>query len=309
MNTFTGLQGSGSLSFVRATGDTQETEEPVRSNPTGRQLRFGVELRKLRERAGLTATGAGRLMGIKQTQVSNMEAGRVGVSAERVRALARHYGCSDQALVDALSAMTTERSRGWWEEYREILPAALLDLAEVEHHAGRLRTAVTMHIPGLLQTTDHARELLRHVVPELSPPEIEHRVSFRVKRQTVLFADDPTALVAVIHEAALRMRFGGLTVATSQLRHLLDMSERDHITLRVLPFASGSFPGSGQSVFYADGPVPPLDTVRLDQSHGPVFLDAEPLLRMYRALLDRMESVSLAPEHSRDFIHKLIHDL
>lgn len=168
MNTFTGWQGSGSLSFVRATGDSQQTEEPVRSNPTGRQLRFGVELRKLRERAGLTATGAGRLMGIKQTQVSTMEAGRVGVSAERVRALARHYGCSDQALVDALSAMTTERSRGWWEEYREILPAALLDLAEVEHHAGRLRTAVTMHIPGLLQTTDHARELLRHVVPELS---------------------------------------------------------------------------------------------------------------------------------------------
>jgi hypothetical protein len=63
-------------------------------------------------------------------------------------------------------------------------------------------------------------------------------VSFRVKRQTVLFADAPTALVAVIHEAALRMRFGGLTVATSQLRHLLDMSERDHITLRVLPFPS-----------------------------------------------------------------------
>jgi transcriptional regulator with XRE-family HTH domain len=65
----------------------------VRSNPTGRQLRFGAELRKLRERAGLTATGAGQLMGIKQTQVSNMEAGRVGVSAERVRALACHYDC------------------------------------------------------------------------------------------------------------------------------------------------------------------------------------------------------------------------
>jgi hypothetical protein len=134
-------------------------------------------------------------------------------------------------------------------------------------------------------------------------------VSFRVKRQTVLFADAPTALVAVIHEAALRMRFGGLTVATSQLRHLLDMSERDHITLRVLPSATGSFPGSGQSVFYSSGPVPRLDTVRLGQSHGPVFLDAEAQLRMYRALLDRMESVSLAPEDSRDFIHRLIHDL
>ncbi len=114
--------------------------------------------------------------------------------------------------------------------------AALLDLAEVEHHAGRLRTAVTMRIQGLLQTTDHARELLRHVVPELSHRRSSTRVSFRVKRQTsLLVADAPTALVAVIHEAALRMRFGGLTVATSQLRHLLDMSERDHITLGVLP--------------------------------------------------------------------------
>jgi len=281
----------------------------MRSNPTSRQLRFGSELRKLRERAGLSATQAGQLIGAQQSQVSNMEAGRIGVSAERVRTMACHYKCPDKALVEALADMTAGRKRGWWEEYREILPSALLDLAELEHHAEHLRTAVTAHIPGLFQTVDHARDLFRQVVPELSPPEIEHRVSFRIKRQTVLFRDPPTAQVAIIQEAALRMQFGGPAVAKAQLRHLLDLSERDHITIKVLPFAAGSFPGAGQSIFYSNGPVPQLDTVHLDQSHGPVFLDAEAQLQMYRVLLDRMESLSLGTEDSRDFVHKLIHDL
>ncbi|MFG2501565.1 helix-turn-helix domain-containing protein [Streptomyces sp. NPDC048441] len=281
----------------------------MRTNPTGRQLRLGSELRKLRERAGLTSTEAGKLLGVKQNQVSNMESGRLGMSSARVRALACHYDCSDKALIEALAAMTTERTRGWWEEYREILPAGLLDLAEVEHHATLLRTAVTVHIPGLFQTTDYAREIFRQDVPELSPPDIEHRISYRIKRQAVLFRDGPTANQAIVHEAALRMQFGGLTVTRAQLKHLVDMSEREHITIHVIPFAAGTFPGSGQSIYYSAGTVPQLDTVNLDQSHGPVFLDAEAQLAKYRVLLDRMEATALPPVKSRDFIHSIIRDL
>ncbi|WP_328450865.1 helix-turn-helix transcriptional regulator [Streptomyces sp. NBC_00386] len=281
----------------------------MRTNPTGRQLRFGTELRKLRERAGLTSTEAGQLMGIKQTQVSNMEAGRVGVSAERVQTLASHYDCLDRALIQALGAMTAQRVRGWWEEYREILPAGLLDLAELEHHAGRLRTAVTAHIPGLFQTTDYAREIFRQAVPELPPPDIEHRVSFRVKRQAVLFRSPPTPHQVIIHEAALRMMFAGSRVTREQLTYLTDMNEREHIAIHVLPFQSTVFPGSGQSIYYAEGPVPQLDTVNLDQSHGPVFLDAEAQLRKYRVLLDRMEAAALPPEQSQTFIHNILKDL
>lgn len=281
----------------------------MRTSPTGRQLRLGSELRKLRERAGLTATEAGQLLGVKQNQISNTEAGRIGVSPERVRTLAHHYKCGDPALVQALSDMAADRKRGWWAEYREILPAALLNLAEVEHHATRLRSAVTVHIPGLLQTTEHARELFRQVVPEFPPPDIEHRVSFRIKRQAVLYRDSAVPYHAVIHEAALRMQFGGPVTARAQLQHLLDMSEREHITIRVLPFTAGGFPGSGQSIFYSHGPIPQLDTVHLDQSHGPVFLDAEAQLDMYRVLLDRLDSRALAPDKSRDVIHHLIRDL
>ncbi|MEV2216346.1 helix-turn-helix transcriptional regulator [Streptomyces sp. NPDC050997] len=281
----------------------------MRSTPTGRQLRLGAELRKLRERAGLSSTQAAQLLGIKQNQVSNMEAGRHGVSPDRLRTIACSYDCSDWALVEALAAMTPDRKRGWWEEYRELLPAVLLDLAELEHHAVRLRTAVTVHIPGLFQTTEYARELFRQAVPQLPAPAVEHRVSFRVKRQAVLFRDPPTSQQVIIHEAALRMRFASATVTRDQLKYLLDMNERDNISIHVLPFDSSIYPGSGQSIYYAEGPVPQLDTVNLDQSHGPVFLDAEAQLDKYRVLLERMEAAALSPKQSHQFIHTILKGL
>ncbi|MFI6282665.1 helix-turn-helix domain-containing protein [Streptomyces sp. NPDC050988] len=281
----------------------------MRTNPTGRQLRLGAELRKLREQAGLTSTAAAQLLGMPQAQVSNMETGRLGVSAERVRTLACQYECSDKALVEAIVGLVGGRKHGWWETYREILPGPLLDLAELEHNAQSLRTTVTARIPGLLQTVDHAREIFRQAVSELSPPDIEHRVSFRIKRQEVLYRDDPTPYEAIIHEAALRMKIGGSAGSQQQLKHLLDASEREHITLRAITFEDGAYPGSGQSIFYAHGPVPELDTVHLDQSHGLTFLDAEAQLRKYRHLFEKLNAVALSPDRTRDLIHAVIHDL
>jgi DNA-binding XRE family transcriptional regulator len=106
---------------------------PLRATELRRQ-RLGTELRRLRERAGLTATQAAKLLGGNQARMSNIEAGRYGVSAECVRTPACHYECPDHDLVDALAAVTGERKRGWWEAYRDILSSELLDLAELEHH-------------------------------------------------------------------------------------------------------------------------------------------------------------------------------
>ncbi|MEU9189582.1 helix-turn-helix transcriptional regulator [Streptomyces sp. NPDC048484] len=281
----------------------------MRSNPTGRQLRLGAELRKLRGRAGLTSTEAGQLLGMKQNQISNMESGRMGVSPDRVRLLACHYDCPDKALIEALTNMTNDRRRGWWEEYREFVPSPLLDLPELEHHATSLRDSVTARIPGLLQTLDHAREIFRQAVTELTPPDIEYRLSFRIKRQSVLYRDDPTPYEAVIHEAALRMKVGGPTVARQQLQHLLDMSDRERITLRAITFDAGAYPGSGQSIHYAHGPVSQLDTVYLDQAHGLAFLDADAQLHKYRTLFDRIERITISPEKTRDLIQHVMREL
>jgi len=102
------------------------------------------------------------------------------------------------------------------------------------------------------------------------------------------------------------MRFGGPETAGGQLRHLPDMSERAHIKVLVIPFEAGSFPSSGQSILYATGPVPQLDTVQLDTEHGSELLDAPAQLERYRVVLDRMEAVALTERTSRDLIQSIV---
>ncbi|MFJ8112139.1 helix-turn-helix domain-containing protein [Streptomyces sp. NPDC096132] len=279
---------------------------PPTNNPTLRQRRLGAELRKLRERTGLTTTGAAHLLGVNQARISMIETGRTPVSADRIRTMGRAYDCSDEQLVDVLAAMTGRRTRGWWEEYRDHVPVALVDLAELEHHATALRVALLFHIPALLQTADHARALLKAVVPPMRQYEIEHRLTHRMKRQGILHRENPPPYTAVIHEAALRMGFGGPAIARAQLKHLIDMSELPHVTIRVIPFGADDFPTTGQSFDYVEGALRQLDTVQLDSHHGACeFLDAEAQLDKYREVLDRMESCSLGTTESRDFIHDL----
>jgi len=280
-----------------------------RSAPSARRIRIGVELRRLRERAGMSAAEAARALGTTPGQMSNIEANRFGVNAERVRTLARIYGCANQTLIDALADMAADRTRGWWEEYRDTLPSPFLDLAEMEHHATALRVAQVINIPGLLQTPEHARALFREAVPPLRPHEIEHRISYRVKRQVVLFRDQPVPYTAIIHEAALRMQFGGRDVTRAQLNHLVETSKQPHVTLRVIPFDGTSFPTAGHGLDYASGPVTALDTAQLDAAHGSELIDAAGKLETYRLVLDRMEQATLKPAASRELIHSIAKNL
>ncbi|GHH40491.1 helix-turn-helix domain-containing protein [Streptomyces candidus] len=280
-----------------------------RGTPTERQRRVGSELRKMRIDAGMTVEFAAGLLGVPRTNVPNMESGRVGVSAVRVRTLAANYGCSDQDYVEALVRMATTRGKGWWESYRGQLPAAILDIDEMEWHARRLRIALSVHMPGLLDTEEHARAVFEQVIPPIPRREIDIRVAHRLARQRALDKPDPPAVDLVIHEAALRMEFGGPKVARRQLEHVLKVSERDNVTVQVVPFKAGGFPGAGQSVIYAEGEVPQLDVVELDSTHGPEFLNSDMQLRKYRALLDRMHEVALSPRESHAFVRTIADQL
>jgi transcriptional regulator with XRE-family HTH domain len=278
---------------------------PPRSEPTGRQQRLGIELRKLREQARLTATQAAELLGVNPSRISNTESGRFGVSPQRVRAFASVYRCPDVELVDALAEMAGERHKGWWEQYREELPPAFLDIAELEWHAKEVRIAGVSHLPGLLQTEDHVRAIFDLTDPPLPRLQALARTSHRLKRQAVLDRADPPLLRTIIHEAALRMQFGGKETARAQLDHILNMSERDGVEVRVIPFSAAGFPGAGQSVHYISASIPQLDTVQVDAFHGPEFIDSEMQLRRYGKLLDRMEALSLSVEHSGEFIRDI----
>ncbi|GGZ51885.1 helix-turn-helix domain-containing protein [Streptomyces bluensis] len=281
----------------------------TRTTPTERQKRLGAELRKMRLAAGATTEYAAGLLGIDRTRLSNMESGIRPFSPERIRTLACNYACTDETYVEALEAMASGKERGWWERHRGTLPAGLLDIAELEWHAARVRTAQVMHAPGLLQTEEYARAVFAAVLPPLSRLEIELRVAHRIERQQVFERPHPLSYIAYVHEAALRMPYGGRGATRQQLKHLAAQSERENIDVLVIPTSKGGFPGAGHALLYADGLVPQLDTVQLDSAHGPEFTHAEAQLTKYRAHLDWMDAAAMSPEASRDVIHKIASEL
>ncbi|MFI7318025.1 helix-turn-helix domain-containing protein [Streptomyces venezuelae] len=280
-----------------------------RKQPTARQERLGAELRKLREAAGLKGREAAALLGTDSAQMSQIEFGTAGVSEERVRRLAAHYACTDEAFIDALVAMAADRTRGWWEEYRGLLPTPFLDLSELEHHATYYWDVNFLHVPGLLQTEDYARSILGHRVPELPSNELELRVRHRMERKVVIQDPEPIPYETVIHEAALRIRVGDRPATRAQLVRILDVSEADHVTVRVIPFDLDGFAGADSTMVYAGGAVPKLDTVVRDAPSGTALIDSDAQLGRFRTLFRRMKASSLEPERSRDFIHSLTKEL
>ncbi|MFG2337865.1 Scr1 family TA system antitoxin-like transcriptional regulator [Streptomyces yangpuensis] len=282
---------------------------PPRSTPTARQRRLGAELRRLREESGTSVQRAAALLGVDRTRIPNIESGRIGISAERVRTLAHHYDCRDPALVGLLATMARERHKEWWERHRGSVPPELLDICELEHHSVGLHTAVATHIPGLLQTEAHARAVFATADPPLPEPDLQARLALRMGRQQVFARERPPLYEAVVHEAALRMRFGGPGVLRQQLEHVLALSERERTSILVIPFSAGGVPGSGQSFTYAAAALRRLDTVQLDSSHGSLLVDAAPKLARYRGLLARLRALALPAAASRDFIRTVARDL
>ncbi|MFR9723888.1 helix-turn-helix domain-containing protein [Streptomyces sp. MS19] len=282
---------------------------PPRTTPTQRQRRLGAEIKKMRTDAGLTAEYVAGLLGVDRGKVSNIESGIRNISAERLRTLATHCECMDDRYLAALLEFTEPPQPQWWDEYRGRLSPGLLDVAEMEWHASRIQTIQTIHVPGLLQTEDYARSIFSTGLPALSRLEVELRVAHRMDRQRVLTRDRRVKYLGYVHEAALRMLFGGREATRDQLKALVEASERDNVLVRVVPVAVGSFPGAGHALLYAEGPVPQLDTAQLDSAHGPEFMHAERQLAKYRAHLDWMDKESLPPDVSRDFIRSIVHDL
>ncbi|MCT7351232.1 helix-turn-helix domain-containing protein [Streptomyces sp. 15-116A] len=282
---------------------------PLRSHATARQVRLGTELRRLREAAGLKARELAALLHSTSAQISQMELGFAGVSEERVRRLAAHCACTDEALIDALVTMATDRTRGWWEEYRGVLPPVFMDSAEAEHHATYLREIVITRVPGLLQTPDYARAVFAYMNPELPASELDPRVEHRMRRRTVIEGARPTPYEAIIHEVALRLRVSTRESMRVQLQQILDLIEKRQATVRVIPIDRDGFAGSGASMTYVGGPLPRLDTVLRDSPTGVAFIDAESQLDRLRGLFRRVEDAALDATASRDFIYRLAKEL
>ncbi|MET9519520.1 helix-turn-helix transcriptional regulator [Streptomyces sp. NPDC002994] len=265
----------------------------LRANPTYRQRRFGAELRRLREQADLSAQDAASLLGMRQPQLSSIESGRTGLSAERVQLLARTVGSISRTYVDALIDMGQRSGKGWWSEYRHVLGAAHLDLAELEDAAHVVSTYEPMFVPGLLQTREYAAAIHRGGYRQATEAEQLAAVDFRVQRQVVLTGERPPRTHAIIHEAALSGSLGEREVMRGQLLHLIEVSRLPHVTIQVLPFDGPVAFGTGFVMI--EPQAPELSTVIVSHIEQSLYLDGADTMAKYRGWFASLAEVALPP--------------
>ncbi|MFD9064221.1 helix-turn-helix domain-containing protein [Kitasatospora purpeofusca] len=278
---------------------------PPRRHPSFRQRRLGAELRKIREATTLSGPQLARILDIDVSQISQMESGRIGISRQRLRAITNACQCLNEPLIDALGNMTQDRTKGWWEEYRGLIPSTFLESAEHEDFAaGTIKIWTSLFLPGLLQTSDYAKGMFNRFIPQLTVHEIDLRAAFRTQRRNLFLRDPRKKLEIYLHESCLITRYGGTDVLRQQLGCLVDDSLREAISIRVIPFSVDTQPGPIESIIYSFGEVPELDTTEMESSRGPFFIDAPGELAAYRAILGRIEKHALTEGESRDLISR-----
>ncbi|MFF4876458.1 DUF5753 domain-containing protein [Micromonospora sp. NPDC000668] len=106
--------------------------------------------------------------------------------------------------------------------------------AELEQDATSIRSYQPLLVPGLLQTEGYARAVLG-TGGLVAPAEVDQIVTSRIERQSVLAADHPPQLVAVIDEVVLRRPVGDGSVMAGQLAHLAAVADWEHVQVRVIP--------------------------------------------------------------------------
>ncbi|MFJ8472188.1 helix-turn-helix domain-containing protein [Kitasatospora sp. NPDC094011] len=276
----------------------------LRPNPTLRQRRIGTELRRMREQAGLGGSQLARELGIHPAQITQMESGKGGISVERLRTIASVCMFDNQPLIDALAEMVSERRKGWWEEYRGALSTDYMEIAELEANAHSISTWATTYLPGLQQTEAYAAAVFSRFDPFVPSHDLEVRTAFRMQRKAAV-RESGVPYISFIHEAALRMQFGGPRILADQLDHLIEDSLAGRISVRVVPFDLDTFPGCGENIMFIEGPVPELATLQMDTVAGIMFFDAQAGLVRHRRVFEHLNSAALSEADSRKFIQSI----
>lgn len=268
----------------------------LRSNPSQRQRRLGEELRKLREASGLSATEAGAHARLGRAHMSHIETGRTAIPEEKLRALARVYGCASEPYVDALAAMGRANGRGWWSGYKDVLGARALDLAELESTATAQYTFEWLYVPGLLQTEDYMRALFQGWHRDAADAVVDTFVEFRRRRQDAVINNAASRIHAIVHEAALHMRFVNPTIMRHQIEHLITVSQLANVQVQILPFnATTSTEASGTPFVIFDSVVPELRTIYVEHPVSAVFLGDLTHIAQYSATFESVSAAALSP--------------
>lgn len=269
--------------------------------PSARARRLAAELRQLREVAGLTGEEVAARLRWSASKVSRIETGRTAVTPGDLRGLLDLYQVSG-SVSDRLGELCrTANQRGWWDAYGETLSYGYSTFLALETDAEAERSYGQLLVPGLLQTSQYAEEIIRATLLAVPPGEIARRVQARLARQRlILERDDPLQVSMVLDEAALRRQVGGADVMADQIAHLIEMAERPNITVQILPFRNGAHIGmTGPfALLRFPGPPAPSYIAYLENMTDELFIESEAESYHYLLAYDRLTEKALGPAES-----------
>lgn len=274
--------------------------------PTLRRRRLGTELKRCRERAGLTQENVSRHFEWHAAKVTRIETARVAVTPRDVRDLLTLYGVEDDQYREALLELArSSKQKTWWTDYRDIMRPG--NYVGLEAEAVMLRAWEPIIVPGLLQTEAYIRALMRTGRSWDPPALMDRRVALRLKRQSRLTGTNPLQLAAIVDESVVRRSVGGADVMDDQLRHLIDMAKLPNVTLQILPFDAGEHQFLGGSAALLEFPeTTHLDVVYLEGLAGDLYEEQHSEVARYRAEFERLSTRALDPRMTLKMIESLL---
>jgi hypothetical protein len=261
------------------------SEGPAGGGPTVRRMLVGAHLRRLRLQHDRSREQAGEAIRASAWKIHRLENGQVGFKERDVIDLLRFYGVTDLQEIAAVVTMAREANEpGWWQRYSDILASWFRTYVDLEAAATLIRAYEGQLIPGLLQTEEYVRAVIRGAQLDETPESMEHRVALRMTRQQLLERSDPPPprLWVVVDEAALRRPVGDAKVMRAQLERLSEAAALPNVTLQVLPFGAGAHPamsGAFSILRFADQDLP--DLVYVEHLSGALYLDKREDVDLY----------------------------
>ena len=217
----------------------------------------------------------------------------------------------DEEEAKSLIALAKQaNSPGWWHKYGDVLPDWFQVYVGLEEAALLIRLYEVQFVPGLLQTADYARAVIKLGLPSASAEEVERRVGLRMARQEVLTKAGGPRLWAVVDEAALRRPIGGGEVMRAQFARLIEAAREPNITLQVVPFRSGGHAAEAGAFTIMRFPEVDLpDVVYLEHLTSALYLDKREDVEKYTEVMERLSVEGESPEHTVDILSGMLEEV
>lgn len=263
-----------------------------------------AELRRLRPPHVHTQRQVADALDWSPSKVTRIENGAVSLSVTDLRALLGYYGVADPDLVERLVdlARRSRRARSPFAAYADVFSPVALRFFDFEHSASWIGEVELLVVPGLLQTEEYARALMS--VYELGEDKADRFVSSRGVRQQLLDRPDPPMLSFVIDESVLLRCIGGPAVMRAQLDRLLELAQRPHVDIRVLPLSLGEHVGlRGPFVLLKFAGTHDPDVVYIEQRRGDaIFQDEVEVIANHQRLFTELEKRAAHPTELGNYV-------